>query len=260
MATKIFAHRGASKYAPENTMAAFKLAHQMHADGIELDVQLTKDMVPVIIHDENVKRTTNGRGLVKDFLLKDLQKLDAGILFPKNFKGENIPTLDEFLNWIQPTNMLLNIELKNNLEPYEGMEAIILQMVKDYNMEKRVVYSSFNHYSLKEILKLNPKAEVAVLYHEKLYKPWNYVASIGAKSAHPNYKMLNDEILANYKKHGIKVRPYTVNNSAKMIYFFQKEIEAIFTDTPDFALSILKGEQKPKVSFKSMLFKKLTKK
>jgi glycerophosphoryl diester phosphodiesterase len=255
MPTKIFAHRGASKYAPENTMAAFYLAQKMNADGIELDVQLTKDGIPVVIHDENVKRTTNGKGSIKDYLLEDLKKLDAGVRFSTYFKGEKIPTLEDVLKWICTTNMELNIELKNNLEPYDGLEEAVIQLVKDYRMENKVVYSSFNHYSLRKIAKLNPNAEIAVLYHEKLYKPWKYVAFVEANSAHPNHKMLNDEILAGYKKHDIKVRPYTVNNPTKMTYFFQREVEGIITDIPDVALSIKQGKTAPKVNFKSKLFK-----
>lgn len=260
MTTKIFAHRGASKYAPENTMAAFHLAHKMNADGIELDVQLTKDGIPVVIHDESVNRTTNGKGLIKNLTLAELKELDAGSCFSKKFLGESIPTLEEVLKWIAPTNMLLNIELKNNLEGYEGMEETVLELVKKYKMAQRVVYSSFNHYSLKTIKDLNPDAEVGVLYHhEKLYKPWNYITFVGADSAHPNYKMLNDEILAGYKNAGIKVRPYTINNPSKMAYFFKNDIEAIITDTPDMARSILENGAKPKYTIKSMLFKKFTK-
>src|SRR5688572_22374319 len=103
-------------------MSAFKLAYEMDADGIELDVQLTKDLVPVIIHDESVKRTTGVKRYINDLTIKEVKQLDAGKWFSQKFREEQIPTLEEVLEWIAPTGMLLNIELKNNINPYEGME------------------------------------------------------------------------------------------------------------------------------------------
>jgi glycerophosphoryl diester phosphodiesterase len=254
--TKIFAHRGASKYAPENTMSAFKLAHEQKADGIELDVQLSKDHVPVIIHDEKLKRTTKEKGVVKEYTVKELKKFDAGSWYSKKYKGEQIPTLREVLEWISPTGLALNIELKNTLEPYIGMEKLVVALVKEYNMQEKVIYSSFNHYSLKEITEINPNAEIAILYDEKLYKPWNYVEFVGATSAHPNFKMLNDGIIAGYKNHRIKVRPYTVNNTAKMAYFIQQDIEAIITDLPDVARSIKIEAKTPEVNIKKKTWRR----
>lgn len=96
--TQIIAHRGASKFAPENTLAAFKLAEKMGADGIELDIHLTKDQIPVIIHDEDIKRTTNGRGFVQKYTYKELQQFDAGSWFSERFSDERILSLEEFLH------------------------------------------------------------------------------------------------------------------------------------------------------------------
>ena len=109
METKIYAHRGASKYAPENTMPAFQLALDMNADGIETDVQLTKDGVPILIHDEKLKRTTTGSGYVKDYTLEELQQLDAGSWFDATFTGTKLITLEQLLQWIKPTYLLLNL-------------------------------------------------------------------------------------------------------------------------------------------------------
>lgn len=259
MTTKIIAHRGASKYAPENTMSAFKLAYEMDADGIELDVQLTKDLVPVIIHDESVKRTTGVKRYINDLTIKEVKQLDAGKWFSQKFREEQIPTLEEVLEWIAPTGMLLNIELKNNINPYEGMEDIIIKLVNKYDMQEKVIYSSFNHYSLKEIIKLAPHADVAILYGEKLYKPWKYIEFVGAKSAHPNYKNVTDETIAGFKKHGVEVRPYTVNNSAKMSYFFKNEIDAIITDVPDVAKSIREESGSPVITIGKKVINKFRK-
>ncbi len=120
--TKILAHRGASAYAPENTMAAFKKAIEMNADGIELDVHLSKDGYIVIIHDERVDRTTDGKGEVKDFSLDELKKLDAGSWFSDEYKGEKIPTLEELLSLIKNTEIYLNIEIKAGYRVYPDIE------------------------------------------------------------------------------------------------------------------------------------------
>ncbi len=112
MAPIIYAHRGASKAAPENTMPAFELAAKQGADGIETDVQLTKDQIPVLIHDENVRRTTDGIGFVQDYTYKELQELDAGSWFSSTYSNTTIPTLDQLLAWNKKKKLKLNIELK----------------------------------------------------------------------------------------------------------------------------------------------------
>src|SRR4051794_39288785 len=121
--TQIFAHRGYSASFAENTMGAFGEAEKAKADGIELDVQLTKDGELVVIHDEKVNRTTSGNGFVKDFLYKDLRKLNAN---KKGVKKEPIPALSEVLEWLKSNKLSCNIELKNGLIPYEGMEEKVI--------------------------------------------------------------------------------------------------------------------------------------
>jgi glycerophosphoryl diester phosphodiesterase len=243
--THIFAHRGASRYAPENTMAAFQKALELGADGIELDVQLSKDHVPVVIHDENIKRTTNGKGFVSEYTVQQLHCFDAGSWFSGQFKGERIPTLEEVLLWIQPTPLLLNIELKNTILPYHGMERLVYDLVEAYNMMDRVIYSSFNHYSLRELQRIHRKNEIAPLYSSGLYEPWDYVRRCNAKSAHPHWRTLTTSIIRNFKKHGIKLRPYTVNDQKRMRFFFDNQIEAIITDVPDVAKNVLAGVNMP---------------
>lgn len=116
------AHRGLSGLYPENTMIAFRKAIEADCDGIEMDVHLTRDGVPVVIHDEEVDRTTNGSGYVKDFTYEQLCNLDAGIKFSDEFKGEKIPTLKEFFDFMKDNDKLINIELKNSIIHYEGLE------------------------------------------------------------------------------------------------------------------------------------------
>src|SRR5690625_1608942 len=149
MSNAIFAHRGASKYAPENTMAAFKFAYELGAEGIETDVQLTKDNIPVLIHDERVKRTTNGTGYIKDLTWSQVKQLDAGSWFSKKFTGTGIISLDEFLQWIQFKPLYLNIELKNNRIAYKHIESIVFERIAHYKLIEITILINFNYIIIK---------------------------------------------------------------------------------------------------------------
>ncbi len=148
--TLIYAHRGASKLAPENTMAAYQLASESGADGIEIDVQLTKDRVPVLIHDENVRRTTNGTGFVQEYTLNHIKKLDAGSWFSTKYSDCSIVTLEEFLCWFQPKDMVLNVELKTNVIEYRDIEQLVYDALVRHHLLSRTVISSFNLNSVKK--------------------------------------------------------------------------------------------------------------
>ncbi|MCT8138480.1 glycerophosphodiester phosphodiesterase [Anaerobacillus sp. CMMVII] len=236
--TLIFAHRGSAGTHPENTMEAFEAALQAGADGLELDVQLTKDLVPVIIHDETVERTTNGEGWVKDLTLEELQKLDAGSWFSPAFRHAKIPTLKELLQWISSTHLLLNIELKNAVIRDSGLEKIVLALVEEFGLTDRVIISSFNHYSLVDIRKMNAEIEIAVLFMEGLYEPWNYAKQIGAQGLHCYLPVAVPELLAGAAKAGMPVRPFTVNEDHHITALLKGGCSAIITDWPKRAVQI----------------------
>ncbi|OZM58673.1 hypothetical protein CIB95_03640 [Lottiidibacillus patelloidae] len=238
MKTLIYAHRGASKDYPENTMIAFKKALEMGAEGIELDVQLSKDNVPVVIHDEQLKRTTNGSGFVKDMSLKELKELDAGSWFNSTFNKEKIPTLEEVLVWIKDTKLELNIELKNNIIDYEKIEKIVYELVKKYGMETEVIFSSFNHCSLKRLLEIDEHINVAPLQSARMITPWKYAKGMGATSMHIRFTSLSQKTIEGFHKEELKVRTYTVNRSFLMRQFFKWNIDAIMTDMPNKALEV----------------------
>lgn len=236
--TLIIAHRGASKVCPENTMAAFKQALTYKADGIELDVQLTKDGIPVVIHDETLERTTNGKGYVCDHSLQQLKTLNAGSWFHQSFSKETIPTLEEVLQWLHTQPLLLNIELKNAIVDYPQLEQSVLHLVKAYHMEERTVFSSFNHYSLVRLKELDPFIEVAPLYNARLIEPWNYVAQFGGTSIHPAFRTLDEKSVRSFQQHGLTIRSYTVNRKQQLCKAFQWNLDAIVTDVPDIARTI----------------------
>jgi glycerophosphoryl diester phosphodiesterase len=138
----IFAHRGASAYAPENTIAAFELALTQQADAIELDVKLSADGHVVVIHDSTVDRTTNGRGRVKDLSLSELRSLDAGSSFSEKFHGEKIPTLDEVFETVG-RRIFINVELTNYNTPRDHLVEMVCMLVKKHQLQKRILFSSF---------------------------------------------------------------------------------------------------------------------
>lgn len=159
------AHRGASGYAPENTIAAFDLAVDMKADYIEIDVQRSKDGELVLIHDTTVNRTTNGTGRVGELTLEQLRKLDAGSWFGSEFAGELIPTFDEILDRYRGKIGIL-VELKAP-ELYPGIEAQVAEALKKRNMDKsknnKIIIQSFNFESVKKVNELLPRIPIGVL-------------------------------------------------------------------------------------------------
>jgi len=239
--TQILAHRGYSAAFAENTMSAFIAAEKAGADGLELDVQLTKDGEVVVIHDEKIDRTTSGNGLVKNFLFKEIRKFNAN---KKGAKKEPIPTLTEVLEWMQSNQLICNIELKNNLIPYEGMEEKVIQLVRKYDLSNRIIISSFNHYSIVLSYRMAPEIETAPLFNERIYMPWVYAQSIRARGIHPKLASVSDEIIKDVIENGIAVRPYTVNKEADMNRLYKLKCTSLITDDPVKALKLKKQYEK----------------
>jgi glycerophosphoryl diester phosphodiesterase len=239
--TQIFAHRGYSSAFAENTMSAFIAAEKAGADGLELDVQLTKDGEVVVIHDEKLDRTTTGKGFVRNFTFKEIRKLNAN---KKGVNKEPIPSLVEVLEWMQSNQLVCNIELKNNLFPYEGMEEKVIQLVRRFNLSNRIIISSFNHYSIVLSYRTAPEIETAPLFNERIYMPWVYAQSIRAQGIHPKLASVTDEIIKGAIENGVAVRPYTVNKDADMQRLYKLNCTSIITDDPVKALKIKKQYEK----------------
>ena len=182
---KIWAHRGASGHAPENTIPAFELALLMRADGIELDVQLSKDGVPVVIHDERLERLSEGGGWVKEYTLEELQALNVNKRFPAYGKVR-IPTLEEVYDLVKKSDLTINLELKNGVVDYAGLEEKVLRLAEEKGLAEKMVYSSFNHYSIRKIQQLLPGAKTAFLYADGFLDMAGYAARYGAYALHPS--------------------------------------------------------------------------
>jgi glycerophosphoryl diester phosphodiesterase len=242
--TLIFAHRGFSSIEPENTMSAFQEAEKCGADGIELDVQLTKDDEVVVIHDEKVDRTTNGTGFVKDYTLSELKKLDANYIFKKQNVKVRIPTLKEVFDWLTGNDLICNIEIKSHEFQQFHLEEKVIDFIRRYGFEERVILSSFNHYSIVHCYRLAPDVEIALLYSYGIYLPWVYAKGLHAGAIHPHYQTLTEEIVQMSHQNGIKVRPYTVNREKDMKRLFQMGCDAIITDEPKKAVQLRQSNGK----------------
>ena len=155
-----FAHRGFSGQFPENTMLAFEKAVEAGADGIELDVQFSKDGELVIMHDETLNRTAGVDGFVKDYTLEQLKAMDVSGKWGDRYGSMEIPTLREYFEHFKDLPVITNIELKTGIFPYPGIEERTLEMIREYELENKIIISSFNHYSCLKMKELDEKCHV----------------------------------------------------------------------------------------------------
>lgn len=235
----VIAHRGFSSRYPENTLLAFEQALALGADGAEFDVQLTQDGVPVVIHDESVLRVSGADALVKDLPLAELRKLDVSYKFRGQCAPQRIPTLEEYFSLVKDVDFLNIIELKTAIYEYGGIEEKVIGLIRRFGLEKRVMLSSFNHYSLLRCKKLAPELPCGILYECRIAEPQDYCKRLGMQYLHPDYRFLSDAELAKYESAGVKTSPWTVDGEADMRYLFaQKNIFALMTNKPDLAITV----------------------
>jgi glycerophosphoryl diester phosphodiesterase len=232
---EIYAHRGFSGKYPENTMLAFQKAYEVGADGIELDVQMTKDEEIVVIHDERVDRTTNGIGYVKDFLYKQLRLLDAGSWFHDRFARQRIPALMEVLEWVQDLDkeIMINIELKNNAIDYPHLEEKVLKMIGQFQLEKQVILSSFNISSMLKARRLHPVIEIGTLFEGVNESAVPSAKLVNAQAIHGDLPFVLSSEGKKAAAQGMKLRVYTVNDAKVASMLRNKEISALMTDFPN---------------------------
>lgn len=231
----IYAHRGASGYAPENTLESFALAVTMGADGVELDVHLSADGELIVIHDEKVDRTTDGTGYVKDMTLQQLKTLDASN-GKEAYRGAKIPTLAEVYDLLRDTGLHVNVEIKTDQIMYPDIERKCLELEREKGMTGRVLYSSFNHYTLANLLRLDPAAKTGLLYMSGLYQPWNYAKSVGATHIHPFFpSIFLPDLPQGCTENGVGMNLWTVNDP-QIMALCVKHGAGIITDFPDVAV------------------------
>lgn len=229
--TKIWAHRGSSGFAPENTMPAFEVAKELDVDGIELDVQMTKDGELVVIHDETINRTSDGKGYVKDFTLEQLRKFN----FAKNKPGfgfVTIPTLREVYELFQDTDYVINVELKTSVIPYD-LEEKVHELTVEMGMEDRVIYSSFGHASVLKMQRYVTKEQTAFLFCDGWLDVASYGAGHGVAAMHPDMTYLElEKMVRECHEMGMKVHVWTVNEEEDALLLRDMGVDAIITNHP----------------------------
>jgi glycerophosphoryl diester phosphodiesterase len=235
-----FAHRGASAYAPENTLAAFQRALEQGAHLIEFDVKLTADKQVVVIHDQTVDRTTNGTGKVNQLPLSELKKLDAGSWFDEKYHGESIPTLEEVFESIG-NKLFMNVELTNYASPFDGLVDKVSVLVKKHRMENRVIFSSFFPTNL-----IRARQLVPAVFRGQLILPgrsgwWQRVwgSLIDVQANHPYTSDVTAESIDRAHRRGRLVHVWTVNDPEDMKRLCCLGADGFFTDDPMLALDII---------------------
>ena len=236
-----FGHRGASALAPENTLAAFQKAREVGADGVELDVRLSGDGEVMVRHDDDLERTTDGHGRVRDKTLTELKSLDAGSWFGPQFAGERIPMLREVCIWAAQ-DMLLNIELKSVAITRTPLEEKTVAIVREFGLERRVVLSSFNPFSLRRVRQIAPELHSGLLYAEDLpiYLRRAWLRPLARPVAlHPHYPMVTDSYLEWTRAKGYRVNVWTVDDAAEMQRLIAQRVDMIITNRPDALAALL---------------------
>ncbi|MEA2008719.1 MAG: glycerophosphodiester phosphodiesterase family protein [Chloroflexota bacterium] len=234
----IIAHRGASAYAPENTLSAFELAAQQQADAVELDIHLSADGYVIVIHDNTVDRTTDGEGLVSTLPLAALKELDAGSAYDNAFRGEKIPTLAEVFETIGK-KIFINVELKKDTATTEKLTENVAKCVRDHNMTSRVLFSSFYPTVLWQIAKLLPDTPRGLLVYRGLpgflARTW-LKELVPHQSLHLTLKDAKQDLIDRVHRQGRSVFVYTINNPTNIQRLIKLGIDGIFTDDPYLAL------------------------
>src|SRR5262245_53087723 len=236
-AMDVIAHRGASGTCPENTLPAFRRAADVGAQMVELDVQLTRDGQPVVIHDWTLDRTTNGTGVVRRRTLAQIAALDAGSWFDPAFAGTRVPTLDQVLTAI---GLRVNVELKSRGN--DGLERTVLELVEGARALRRVVFSSFEPASLRRLRALSTEAELAVLWAGRaIGKALALADSVRATSVHLRKGAATAAAIATARVAGVGVRVWTVNAAEDFARLAAAGADAVFTDYPERFLHAPRG-------------------
>jgi glycerophosphoryl diester phosphodiesterase len=240
------AHRGISGKYPENTILSFQKAIELRVDAIELDVQLSKDGEVVIFHDEELLRTTGEHGLLKDFTLYDLHKLDASADFQGVFGTNHIPTLVEYLELTSNEDILTFLELKNAVIIYPHLEEKVAECLYRYGQQKKVIVFSANHPSVKHFGDLAPDVRLLFSFDNWIFNYGAYCRSHGITACMPYYRALTPDVISEIKNHGVSVYPWTVDDPIEMQELISLGVDGILTNRPDRLKTVLKDPQNKK--------------
>ncbi|HYL79422.1 MAG TPA: glycerophosphodiester phosphodiesterase [Candidatus Acidoferrum sp.] len=251
-------HRGASALAPENTLAAFRKAIELGADGMEMDLQLTRDGAVVVIHDDTLERTTDGRGRVTDLSLAEVKQADAGVKFAPAYRGERIPTLGEVIDLVKACGndrVRLNLEIKfgKGREGQPGdIEERVLAVLRAASFVERVTVQSFHHPSPAKMKTLEPRIPTGLLVaaRQPAPDPVTQVREHGADYYAPEHPLVTPELVRTLHQSGIPVVTWTVNEEPLMRRLVEAEVgslpgDAIISNYPDRAVNLRRTLSEP---------------
>lgn len=225
---KVLGHRGAPALEPENTLRSFKKAIELGVDQIELDVRFSKEGELMVIHDEKLNRTINGKGFVRDFTLAELKKLDAG-------KGEKIPTLQEVIELVRDKDVFLQIELKEL-----NMERHVLDLIQKNNFEEKVMIISFLHKELRKIKELNSKIKTGILIGRRFIDPLKRLREVKADAVSMRHTLVSKRLVEKLHQNNIELTVWVVNELKDVRRMVDLGVDIIGTDKPDLVISELK--------------------
>ncbi len=245
----VIAHRGISGKSPENTLASFALAVKTPGiNMIELDVRLSRDEEVVVLHDRTLQRTSTGNGAARDYLYAEIREFDAGSWFHPTFSSERIPTLKSVLELVRGKRWV-NIELKSALfhrEPTGLLESRVLKTVRESNMERSVMFSSFDHSLVANLKRMSPDSCTGVLYN--LYRDFGKLPSGLAARANASVfvcgkQELRRRMVEDAHDRGIAVYVYTLNSVEDVRKMLELGVDGILSDNADDIVTIVKGNK-----------------
>lgn len=229
--TKIWGHRGASAEAPENTLLAFARAARAGAHGVELDVHKLADGTAVIIHDATFDRTTNGTGPVHEATIEQVVNLRAGD------PPQPIPTLDEVLQLLAPSDLEINVELKTDVVKQPGLVDTVLSLADDLDLTERIWWSSFNPYTTQELRRASATARLGLLQIGPV--DWELAQDFAVQAVHPEHTLVDETLVAKAHRLGLRVHTWTVNNADRQRQLAAWGVDVLMTDDPKSALEVV---------------------
>ncbi|MCK5674890.1 MAG: glycerophosphodiester phosphodiesterase [Spirochaetales bacterium] len=241
----LFGHRGCSKAAPENTLASFKKILDNNIPGVELDVQICKSGEIVVLHDQNLVRTTGFNALVSETNLEDIKKLDTGSWFNESYAGEKIPTLDEVFELLGK-NVYYDIEIKQRDRKHGEFEKKLVEKIAKWNIGERVIISSFNPISIIGIRAANPLLNTAIIYCSKETIPWWLRNGAGKYLCQPNIlkpckqKVSPFTMFINNKIQKYMIVSWTIDDPLIVQKYLNHGVDGIVTNAPEDMLDIFR--------------------
>jgi glycerophosphoryl diester phosphodiesterase len=241
----VIAHRGASAYAPENTLAAFIEAMKMKSDAVELDAKLLKDGSIVVLHDQTLDRTTNGSGTIYRYSYSEIENLDAGSHYDNRFLHERIPTLESIFKEIGG-QLLINVEVTNYDRPWDRLPLEVIKLVRRYQLQRKVLLSSFNPWALIAAKKFDPEVPRALLTHPGEARAIRFVLKkmVDHMAYHPHFSLVSRKMMTEERRKMKIVNVWTVNERSNMERLLRLGVDGLITDFPDIARDVIERMKK----------------